>query len=345
MNCLRLHRARFVLAVTVSLVCGLAVIADAQSPPERTETLKRTINIGRRGLLDLSNLSGRITVTAGSDEVVIEAVKQVRNASDAAVKALMSGVRIDITERSDRVVVRTTYDRRPGRGPGWVTVDYTIRVPTETTVELRSVSGDIELQNLQGEVRIQSVSGDQRLVNIRNLGLARTVSGDIDVTDVDSATEASVTTVNGDVRARNLKTSRLEVRTISGDLELLDLQCDRLEVSSVSGNVHFRGLLAPTGRYDLHSQYGNLTLGLSTGGFDLDAHSYSGNIQTDFPVLVQEVNSGPRVVRQPDDLQRGRGRGRGPRTTLTRTLRGSYERGGAMVEVRTMSGNITITRN
>jgi DUF4097 and DUF4098 domain-containing protein YvlB len=292
-------------------------------------------------MLDLSNLSGRIAVSAGSDEVVIEAVKQVRNASDAAVKALMAGVRIDITERSDRVVVRTTYDRRPGRGAGWVTVDYTIRVPPETAVELRSVSGDIELQNLQGEVRIQSVSGDQRLVNIRNLGLARTVSGDIEVTDVEGTAEASVTTVNGDVRARNLKTPRLEVRTISGDLQLFDLHCDRLEVSSVSGNVHFRGALSPAGRYDLHSQYGNLMLALSTGGFDLDAHSFSGNIRTDFPVRPIEVNAGAGVVRQPDNPQRGRG----PRITRTRTLRGSYEQGGAMVEVRTMSGNITITKN
>jgi hypothetical protein len=317
-------------------VCILVAPADAQSQSDRTETLKRTINIGRKGFLDLSNLSGRIVVTSGSDEVIIEAVKQVRNASDAAVKALMAGVRIDITERSDRVVVRTMYDRQPRRGPGWVTVDYTIRVPTETSVELRSVSGNIELQNLQGEVRVQSVSGDQRLVNIRNLGLARTVSGDIDATDVASAADASVTTVNGDVRARNLKTSRLEVRTISGDLELLDLHCDRLEVSSVSGNVQFRGSLSPTGRYDLHSQYGNLTLGLSTGGFDLDAHSYSGTIKTDFPVV-------PREVSTPDTPQRGRGRA--SRTGRTSTLRGSYARGGAMVEVRTMNGNITITRN
>ena len=334
MNCLSLRGARCVLALNVILVCGLVVAADAQSQNERTETLKRTINIGRKGFLDLSNLSGRIAITSGSDQVVIEAVKQARNVSDAAVKALMAGVRIDITERADRVVVRTTYDRQP-RGPGWVTVDYVIRVPAETAVELRSVSGDIELQNLQGEVRVQSVSGDQRLVNIRNLGLARTVSGDIDVTDIASTAEASVTTVNGDVRARNLKTSRLEVRTISGDLELLDLQSDRLEVSSVSGNVHFRGPLSPSGRYHLHSQYGNLTLGLSTGGFDLDAHSYSGNIQSDFPVV-------PREVGKPDDPQRGRGRASRSRT---RTLRGSYERGGAMVEVRTMSGNITIARN
>jgi DUF4097 and DUF4098 domain-containing protein YvlB len=255
----------------------------------------------------------------------------------------MSAVRIEITERPDRVVVRTTYERRVHRGPGWVAVDYTIKVPTETTVELRSVSGDIELQNLQGEVRIQSVSGNQRLTNIRNLGLARTVSGDIDATDIKSAAEATVTTVNGNVRAHNLKTSRLEVRTISGELELLDLQCDRLEVSSVSGHVRFRGPLSPTGRYNLHSQYGNLALGLSTGGFDLDAHSYSGSIQTDFPVVLREPTSGGRITRAPDDLQRGRGRA--SPSSRTRTLRGTYERGGAMVEVRTMSGNITITRN
>jgi Flp pilus assembly protein TadG len=322
--------------LTASLVWGFAVSADAQSQADRTETLKRTMNIGRKGLLDLSNLSGRITVTSGSDEVVIEAVKQVRNGSDAAAKALMAGVRIDIAERSDRVVVRTTYDRQPHRGPSRVTVDYTIRVPPETTVELRSVSGDIDLQNLQGEVRIQSVSGNQRLVNIRNLGLARTVSGDIDATDIASTADASVTTVNGDVRARNLKTSRLEVRTISGHLDLLNLQSDRLEVSSVSGDVQFRGPLSPTGRYNLHSQYGNLTLGLSTGGFDLDAHSYNGAIQSDFAVVARDVD-------KPDDPPRGRGRGSRP--GRTRTLRGTYERGGAMVEVRTMSGNITITRN
>jgi DUF4097 and DUF4098 domain-containing protein YvlB len=336
-----MRRTRSVLLLSVSLLCVCAAAADAQTQAERTETLKRKINIGPRGLLDLSNLAGRIAVTSGTDEVEIEAVKHVRYTSDAVVKEAMSRVRIDITERHDRVVVRTVYDRPVPRGRDWVRVDYVVRVPTETTLELRSVTGDIELRDLQGEIRIQSDSGNQRLVNIRNLELARTVSGDIEATDVNGVGDATMSTVSGTVRARNLKTPRLEIRTISGDLELLDLQCDRLEVASVSGNVQFRGTLSPTGRYNLRSQYGNLALAVSTKGFDLDAHSFSGSIQTDFPITVHETTSNTRIARPSSNPQRGTVR----LTNGTRTVRGTYEQGGAMVGVRTLNGNITITRN
>src|SRR5690349_18662739 len=67
--------------------------------PQQTERFSRKVKIGRDGRVSVANISGDITVTAGSgDEVTIEAVKHGRG--DQAQLAL---VRIVVEDRAGRV--------------------------------------------------------------------------------------------------------------------------------------------------------------------------------------------------------------------------------------------------
>jgi len=323
------RRWRLHVLLTLGLVCSLmSIVGEAQSRRQeaQTESRKWTIRVGPSGLLDLSNLAGRITVIAGGgEEIQIEAVKRVRNASAARARDLFSRVTIDVSEQPGRLVVQTIYDRPLGPR-GSISVDYSVRVPRDTRVELKSWQGDIDLQEVRGETRVESVSGRILVLNVSNLALARTVSGSIDLKGVAGTHDTTISTISGDLQVQNLKTPRLEVSSISGKVDLLSLECERLKVGTVSGHVQFGGTLARNGRYDLQSHHGNLRLAVSTTGFDVDASTFRGAIDTQFPIVRPKGQKPGRLTR-PD-----------------RALRGVFEKGGAIVGIHTFDGNITIAR-
>ena len=57
---------------------------------------------------------------------------------------------------------------------------------------------------------------------------------DVEVGDVSTDGDLSVSSVSGHVRANRVKLRNLELSSISGDLVLRDITCDRLDAHSVS---------------------------------------------------------------------------------------------------------------
>ena len=132
---------------------------------EQTDRVSRRIKLSPNGSVSVTNISGDITVTAGSgDEVSIEAVKR-------AHRGQLGDVSIDINEAPSRVDVRTSY---VGRNSD-VSVDYTIAVPASASVEVHSVSGDVKVTGAKGLVRIESVSGNITAAGTPRLEKAKSV--------------------------------------------------------------------------------------------------------------------------------------------------------------------------
>jgi DUF4097 and DUF4098 domain-containing protein YvlB len=99
--------------------------------------------------------------------VSIEAVKQARgNQQDLNV------VDINVDARAGHVDVQTRYRSRNVR----VAVSYTVTVPSSTSVELKSISGDIRVTDVQGSVRAESISGNVTTSGTPRLELARSIS-------------------------------------------------------------------------------------------------------------------------------------------------------------------------
>src|SRR5262245_32451811 len=126
--------------------------------PEYTEAFSRTVRLGRNGTFDLQNVSGDITVTGGGgDDVRIDATKRVRHPNETEAKSILSAIEIQVQERSGRVDVRTEYPRGRNWSGG---VDFTVSVPRDAIVALRSVSGTVKVSNIDGELRAERVSGE-----------------------------------------------------------------------------------------------------------------------------------------------------------------------------------------
>ena len=293
--------------------------------PEFTETFSRTIRLGRNGSFDLSNISGDITVTGGNGEdLKIDAVKRVRRTTEQEAKTLLQEIQIQVSERSGQVEVRTEYPRNRRNWSG--EVEYTVAVPAGANVILRSVSGDLRVTNVRGELRAETVSGDVNASGIGRLRGARSVSGDLVLTDIEGE-DVTASTVSGDVTARNVRVRSVDLQAVSGDLRFVDATADRVALQTISGTIDYAGRLARNGRYQMQSQSGDIRLTpASDTGFDLEAGSFSGTVRTDLQFRTGGTIDAPR---------------RGPRA---QTLRGTVGDAGAVVTLRSFSGDVAVLR-
>jgi DUF4097 and DUF4098 domain-containing protein YvlB len=297
---------------------------EARRGPEYTEPISRTLRLGRNGTFDLQNLSGDVVVTGGAgSDVRVEATKRVRYPNESEARALLKSIEVRIEERNGNVEVRTDYPRRNWSGG----VDYTVTVPRDANVVLRSVSGDVRVSNINGELRAETTSGNLTATAVRRVRQAKTISGDVEITDSDGD-EVTGLTVSGSVIARGIKARTVDLSSVSGDLRLTDVESGRTFVRSVSGNVEFAGRLSQQGRYEFQSHSGDVRVSpLGSQGFSLDASTFSGDLRSDYPLTLQGNQQNVRA-------RRGPGRG----------IRGSFGEGGAVLTLQSFSGNITIVR-
>jgi DUF4097 and DUF4098 domain-containing protein YvlB len=297
---------------------------------EQTERFTKTVRIGNRGEIDISNVAGDIVITrGGNNDALIEVVKTSRARSDDEARELLQLVDVTIEERSGRVEIRTRYPRdewrRHNRRNMNVSVAFNISAPAGASVTAKSVSGSIKVTGIKGEVSAESVSGNVVVGDAGHVSQAKSVSGNVEILDTTIEGAVDAGSVSGNVVLRRVKARRLDLGTVSGDLLLEDLECERVSGQSVSGNVNFQGPLARSGRYDLKSHSGEVRVAITGGsGFELEASSFSGHVRSDFPITLQ--GTGERGRRHP------------------RALHGVYGDGSAVLDLTTFSGSIAIVK-
>ncbi len=239
--------------------------ARGRSDAEISEAFSQTVRLLPGGTFDLLSGAGNVTVNGGGGrDARIEALKRVRDTVPARARTAINQVRIDVAERGGNVEVRTIQPRGQSR----VTVEYTITVPEDTNLILRSTSGNLHVQNM-------------------------------------AADELSANTISGRITLRGLTSRMLDLHSVMGDMLLHDIEARRAFVQSTSGNLEYTGRLVPTGRYQLQTHRGNIRF-VPSGepGFDLEAMTYSGDLRTDFVLKMLAPLAG-RQGRRPLKMLRG----------------------------------------
>lgn len=311
-------------------VAWLERFQESREGPETTDRFSGVYPVSGDGALDLTQIAGDVRVTVGrGNEIRVEAVKRVRHRNPEEAKRWLNELRVDVTQVGGRLEVRTVYPRVPGNR-GWSgSVDYSITVPQSAAVSAKTVSGDVTVTGVGGEVRAETVSGDVDVSATPNLALAKTVSGDVRARDI-AASILTLSTVSGTVSAERLKVRTLDAGSVSGDLRLVDLEVERLTAKTLSGNIDFTGRLARGARYEFNAHSGDVRVMLpaDTAGFEMDATTFSGSVRSDFPVTLRSAA----------------GDERGRRATSNRSIRGSFGDAGAILALRSFSGNVVVMR-
>jgi DUF4097 and DUF4098 domain-containing protein YvlB len=287
---------------------------------ERTDRDTRTLPLGASGSLELKNVSGDISVVAGSGrDVVVDIARRSRARTDADAALGLKEVQTVVDHRGERASVETVYPR--GRHPYQVNTVFTVTAPAGTRVTVNSVSGNVTVREIKGDVAVEVTSGNVAISGAGRVPQARSVSGNVTLTDVNSDSVVSAGTLSGDTILQRVRANRLAVDIVSGNIRATDVTCQNAQLKSLSGDVEFSGPLARSGKYELNSHSGSVHF-MTDGavGFQLQASTFSGRIRPDasFPLSASSA---------------GRG-----------SLRATVGDGSAVVVAQTFSGDVVIGR-
>jgi DUF4097 and DUF4098 domain-containing protein YvlB len=285
---------------------------------EQTDRQTHSLDIGPNGVLELKNVSGEITVVAGSGRVAtVEVLRRSRGRDDASAKLGLTEVRVDVDHQGERAAVTAVYPQR-NRPPYSVTVSYTVTAPAGTRLTASSVSGDVSVRGVTGNVVAASVSGDVHVSNGAQV-VAKSVSGDVTAAALNGG-DVGIASVSGDLKLDDVRAQRLNAETVSGSVLVTRATSAGVNLKSVSGDIDFDGVSSRGGRYEFQSHSGDVTARFAgPAGFELQASTFSGDLRAEPAVLVKSSST-----------SRG-------------SLRGTIGDGSATVRATTFSGSVTVT--
>ncbi len=186
--------------------------------PEKVKTVK------------VDNVFGSITVDGvQAREVRLEAKKTLRADSEADMQKAEREVKLNMSEKDNLLDIYVDGPFRRNNGsigcsdPDYiVTYDFTLRVPENTSLVLKTVSGgDILVRNVRGELTVRHVNGRVELRDIAGAANCNTVNGRIRADfHEDPSTACSFKTVNGDldVRFSPKLAADFQLKTLNGEI-------------------------------------------------------------------------------------------------------------------------------
>lgn len=230
--------------------------------------IERTLDTGPTARLEVSNLSGSITVRPWDrDQVYVTATIDADGARDL----------IDVSiEGSGNVV---TAKARPTRIDGnWVrilvasnnipSVHFEISCPDASDLIAKAAAGDIDIQNLQGDVDVDQAAGRTRIANH---------VGNVDIKSVSG--EFSGTSLDGPV----------SYKSVTGNLEVLDSRVTGLSIQTVTGKIVVDPLPVADGPISIHTVSDQTRLTLDpTSRCTVTLRTVTGSMKTDMPFDVLE---------------------------------------------------------
>lgn len=321
--------------ISLSAAVCFAIAASAPARAYSAEgSFDRTLKVTGAVDLDVTTGSGNIDVRSGSSGAVhvrgkIRASESWRDGSEDAerkVRYLESNPPI---EQSGNVIRIGHIDDPELRRN--ISISYEIQVPSETRLTSSTGSGHLNISGIRGPLKARSGSGGVKVSGIGDEAELETGSGDIEADSIKGPARMHsgsgriegtgiaggivATTGSGNIRLQQTAPGDVRVETGSGGAEVSGVK-GGVDARAGSGNITVAG--EPTSEWRLHSGSGTLTVRLTAQvGFDLDAHTSSGHIDTDLPITVQGTI--------------GRGH-----------MQGKARGGGVRLDLETGSGNIRI---
>jgi DUF4097 and DUF4098 domain-containing protein YvlB len=216
-------------------VCALAAAVSGASHRNWNTEAREAVNHVFTGdkALNVDNINGLIQIVGDEGTTIrVEGEKIIRAADQKEVDRAKREVVLDINEKDG---VAQLYVNGPFRenshaseNHGFhengdreyeVTYNFTIHVPRETGLELRSVNGEVKTEQTSGKFDIHGVNGGVTMTSIAGSGSVRTVNGPMVVSFRENPKVASsFNTVNGRINATfpaNLSAD-LRFKTVNG---------------------------------------------------------------------------------------------------------------------------------
>jgi DUF4097 and DUF4098 domain-containing protein YvlB len=208
----------------------------------------RHFAVKNRPLVVLQNIvDGRIEVKSWKNSEVV--VSSTSNPEKVAIDIEQVGDRIDINASA---LVASSQ-------PHEVEANFQVTVPENTELQLRTQTGLIYVEQVNGDMKLQSVAGDVHLKEVSGYIIVKTTGGSL------------VCTMCG---------GKLEFTSISGGASVLQpTSLTYANLMTTTGNLLYDGDFARTGLYTMNSGRGVVEVHFSgNNSFDLNAQTNLGTV-------------------------------------------------------------------
>ncbi|MDX9991103.1 MAG: DUF4097 family beta strand repeat-containing protein [Anaerolineales bacterium] len=226
-------------------------------------TEEKTLQVEGPLSLTVTNGFGFVTVKAVAGSVLrITAEKTAWGGSQADAEAALADLKVIVEQKGEKIGVRIEQPaevRAFSIGPGSGSVNFTIEVPLETSVDLNATNGDLSLEGTSGEAKLKSSFGSVAVKNVTGLASMDTAGG-IKAENLDAGTEAiSLHSQYGEIDARGLKGGDISIYSGSGQMTLRDIQASQgLALQSQFGAIKLTG--GQSGPMTVDSNNGSITI-------------------------------------------------------------------------------------
>ncbi|MDD8017439.1 MAG: DUF4097 family beta strand repeat-containing protein [Bacteroidota bacterium] len=271
---------RSVIKFIFIVLLGTIWLCAGTSPDTKQE---KTFSVGKTCSLEISVSGGDLLVKTWDKNEINVFVDGLDDEDLEYVKMTQTGNDVRITYR-----------------PKWGSRNdarFTMTVPTQCEVDMRTSGGNIELQgNLSANAKGSTSGGDIIIEKVKGTVTMSTSGGDVKTGDIDGKAdlhtsggniklasingEATVSTSGGDIRIEKVG-KKLEARTSGGNIEVGDIGGDAslstaggdVRVGKVTGNANLR-----TAGGDLELRGASGTVEAKTSGGDIDLKNITGSI-------------------------------------------------------------------
>ena len=224
---------------------SIAILTCLLTATGYAEEVDRTVDAADDGYVKVSNISGSVTVQ-GWNRSAVEVTGTIgRNVEEL------------IVERDgNKVLVKVKVPRKGGRG---IDSDLYINVPENSSLDIGTVSADIDVSDINGEQSLHTVSGD---VNTEYTGAdmkAESVSGDVEISGNGADGETEASTVSGDVTLFRVS-GEVEAESVSGDVIVDEGSFRRAELGTVNGEIIFHAKLRDESKLSADTVNGDIDI-------------------------------------------------------------------------------------
>ena len=286
-----------------------AVFAAIAGPASAAQDLTRRATVTADATVEVSNVQGRVDVTAWDRNEVELVAKLESDKDELAFEATDRHVRIEV----DRPHGKYNHEDEDD-------ANLTLHVPQGARLIIDTVSADITIVGIKGEQSLESVSGTVETQAFDAPVSVSSVSGEAVVTGHGGTAAVSTENVSGSTVVTGIRGS-YEGEVVSGSINATVAAAEHLDVSTVSGDIEVHADLVPTARVSMESVSGVVELVVKPPvNADFNLESFSGRLKNCFGQTARKTS----------------------KYTPGSELDFTQGSGGARVEIQTLSGEISI---
>lgn len=221
-----------------------------------TREIELPIDLSGSRSLRVENPCGDVKIVGGHEKASVKAVARVRGMDAEDAKKRAAEYTLIVEESDHHAVVRQP-------DVSGLRVDIEIKVPSGTTCDVKTSSGNLTITDSEGACKVAANSGNISLRGLEGAVEIVSQSGNVSLADIKSPS-LSLENRSGTVRLDQVQ-GNVNIRTASGDLVMTKCSGKTISLESVSGNVTLDLNEPVTGSVSVRTVNGNSTILIPDG--------------------------------------------------------------------------------